>query len=99
MKFKEDWQLEDVVEPSDVNRWESNTREIYEGLRTAEKEIKTATNAGANNTHDIAILAFQLELKGLADSKILTNVCIDTITSESSVIINEGKYKEGKAYI
>lgn len=99
MKFKEDWKLDDVVEPSDVNRWESNTREIYEGLQNAEKDIKMAAAAGANNTRDIALLAFQLELKGLTDSEVLTNVCVDTITSETSVNIDKGKYTEGKVYI
>lgn len=99
MKFKEDWQLDDVIEPSDTNRWESNTKEIYEGLQNAEKNIRMATAAGANNTHDIALLAFQLELKGLTDSEVLTNVCVDTITSETSVIIDKGKYTEGKVYI
>jgi hypothetical protein len=99
MNFKEDWKLDDVVEPSDANRWESNTREIYEGLQNAEKDIKMAATAGANNTHDIALLAFQLELKGLTDSEVLTNVCVDTITSETSVNIDKGKYAEGKVYI
>jgi hypothetical protein len=93
MIFKEDWKLDDVVEPSDANRWEGNTKEIYE------KQISMAAEAGANNTHDIALLAFQLELKGLTDSEELTNVCVDTITSETSVIINSGKYAEGKVYI
>lgn len=99
MKFKEDWKLDDVVEPSDVNRWESNTKEIYEELQNAEKDIKMAAAAGSNNTHDIALLAFQLELKGLTDSEVLTNVCVDTITSETSVNIDKGKYKAGKVYI
>jgi hypothetical protein len=99
MIFKEDWKLDDVVEPSDANRWEGNTKEIYEGLQDAEKQISMAAEAGANNTHDIALLAFQLELKGLTDSEELTNVCVDTITSETSVIINSGKYAEGKVYI
>lgn len=99
MKFKEDWKLDDVVEPSDVNRWESNSKEIYEELQNAEKDIKMAAAAGSNNTHDIALLAFQLELKGLTDSEVLTNVCVDTITSETSVNIDKGKYKAGKVYI
>ena len=99
MKLKEDWQLDDVIEPSDANRWESNTKEIYEGLQNAEKNIRMAMAAGTNNTHDIALLAFQLELKGLTDSEVLTNVCVDTITSETSVIIDKGKYAEGKVYI
>lgn len=99
MIFKTDWQLEDVVEPSDANRWESNTKKIREGLQNAEKNIRMAAAAGANNTHDIALLAFQLELKGLTDSEVLTNVCVDTITSETSVNIDKGKYTEGKVYI
>ena len=99
MKFKEDWKLDDVIEPSDVNRWESNTKEIYEELQNTEKDIKMAAVAGANNTHDIALLTFQLELKGLTDSEVLTNVCVDTITSETSVNIDKGKYKAGKVYI
>ena len=40
-----------------------------------------------------------LELKGLTDSEVLTNVCVDTITSETSVNIDKGKYAEGKVYI
>lgn len=37
MKFKEDWQLDDVVEPSDANRWESNTKEIYNMISETQK--------------------------------------------------------------
>ena len=99
MIFNTDWQLDDTVEPADANRWENNTKEIYQELQDAEKNIRMATAAGANNTHDIALLAFQLELKGLTDSEVLTNVCVDTITSETSVNIDKGKYMEGKAYI
>ena len=65
----------------------------------AEKDIKMVAAAVANNTHDIALLAFQLELKSLTDSEVLTNVCVDTITSETSVNIDKGKYTEGKVYI
>lgn len=99
MTFKTDWGLGDVVEPSDANRWENNTKEIYQGLQNAEKDIKMAASAGASNTHDIALLAFQLELKGMTDSEELNNVCVDTITDETSVVINQGKYVEGKVYI
>ena len=99
MTFKKDLGLGDVVEPSDANRWENNTKEIYQGLQNAEKDIKMAASAGASNTHDIALLAFQLELKGMTDSEELTNVCVDTITDETSVVINKGKYTEGKVYI
>lgn len=99
MKFKTDWKLDDTVEPSDANRWENNTREIYEGLQDTQKNIESTAAVGANNTHDIAMLAFQLELKGLTDSEVLTNVCVDTITSETSVNIDKGKYTEGKVYI
>lgn len=99
MKFKTDWKLDDTVEPSDANRWENNAKETYEGLQDTQKNIESAAAVGANNTHDIAMLAFQLELKGLTDSEVLTNVCVDTITSETSVNIDKGKYMEGKVYI
>lgn len=99
MKFKTDWKLDDTVEPSDANRWENNAKETYEGLQDTQKNIESAAAVGANNTHDIAMLAFQLELKGLTDSEVLTNVCVDTITSETSVNIDKGKYTEGKVYI
>lgn len=99
MKFKTDWKLDDIVEPSDVNRWENNAKETYEGLQDAQKNIESAAAVGANNTHDISILAFQLELKALTDSEQLTNVCIDTITSTDSVTITSGRYTTGKVYI
>lgn len=99
MKFKTDWRLNDTVEPSDANRWENNAKETYEGLQDAQKNIENAAAVGANNTHDIAMLAFQLELKDLTDSDELTNVCIDTITSSDSVKIIKGKYTKGKAYV
>lgn len=99
MKFKTDWRLNDTVEPSDANRWENNAKETYEGLQDAQKNIENAAAVGANNTHDIAMLAFQLELKDLTDSDELTNVCIDTITSNDSVKITKGKYTKGKVYV
>nr|DAG53017.1 MAG TPA: hypothetical protein [Caudoviricetes sp.] len=99
MKFKTDWKLDDTVEPGDANRWENNAKETYEGLQDAQKNIENAAAVGANNTHDIAMLAFQLELKDLTDSDELTNVCIDTITSDDSVKITKGKYAKGKVYV
>lgn len=99
MIFNTNWKLGDTVEPSDANRWENNSKEIYEELQTTENNVRMAATAGANNTHDIAVLAFQLELKGLTDSEVLTNVCVDTITSETAVKIDSGKYTEGKVYI
>ena len=59
-----------------------------------EEQIKTWTRAFSNQ--DIRIVG---ELKGLTDSEVLTNVCVDTITSETSVNIDKGKYAEGKVYI
>lgn len=99
MKFKTDWKLDDTVEPGDANRWENNAKETYEGLQDAQKNIESAAAVGVNNTHDIAMLAFQLELKDMTDSDELTNVCIDTITSSDSVKITKGKYAKGKAYV
>ena len=65
--------------------------ETYEGLQDAQKNIESAAAVGVNNTHDIAMLAFQLELKDLTDSNELTNVCIDTITSR-----DRGDYTRGR---
>nr|DAV83291.1 MAG TPA: hypothetical protein [Caudoviricetes sp.] len=99
MKFKTDWRLDDTVQPNDVNRWENNTKEVYEDLQDAQTNIARTAAVGANNTHDISMLAFQLELKALTDSEQLTNVCIDTITSADSVKITSGSYTTGKVYI
>lgn len=47
MEFKTDWKTDDTVQETDVNRWEGNTKEIYEGLQKTNEKV-TEVSGGLN---------------------------------------------------
>lgn len=73
MTFKTDWELEDTVQPSDVNRWEKNTKELKERL----EEFGDKIDGFDKNDVDISPDGDTITVIN-GDKKIITNFVSDT---------------------